>query len=193
MSGNSSVNEENSQALRIVMAYPFALITVSILVNVFAFGIDPFEITLPTIESIRALSFAAVLLLVNHTWIMNSTELTRVRYRLYSNPAEWAASDRDPARASAEGLDEVETHHNAHRNTTENTIYFALLSSVFIIVSPPVWAAMVWTVAYAVARLGYTYSYLVHKIELRGIFMSISLLALYGMGTYLVGGAILAW
>lgn len=191
MSDSSKVTAKNQRGISIVTAYPFALILVAILLNVLVFGISSIVVTLPANESIRALIVAAVLLVINHTWIMNSTELTRARYGLHSNPEEWAASGADPANASAEGLDEVEMRHNTHRNTTENTIYFVLLSLIFVVVSPPRWAVEVWVIGYAVARLGYTYSYLYRKVDLRGIFMSLSLLAMYGMASYLAIGLIL--
>ena len=72
---------------------------------------------------------------------------------------------------------ELERRHNTHRNTTENTIYFTLLALVFVLVSPTTVAAQAWIVGFAVARLGYTYSYLAGKDDVRGLFMSLSLLA----------------
>ena len=81
---------------------------------------------------------------------------------------------------------ELERRHNAHRNTTENTIYFILLVMIFALASPTTVAAHAWIVGYAVARLGYTYSYLAGKDGARGLFMSLSLLAMYGIASYLV-------
>ncbi|MFQ5609857.1 MAG: MAPEG family protein [Woeseiaceae bacterium] len=175
----------------IVTAYPFALILLAILLNTLVLGISSIVVSSPASESVRALILAVALLVINHTWIMNSTELTRTRHGLHSNPEEWAASGDDPEKASAEGLDEVEMRHNAHRNTTENTVYFVLLSLIFVVVSPPELAVQVWTIGYAAARLGYTYSYLNRKVALRGVFMSLSLLAMYGMASYLFIGLFL--
>ena len=84
-----------------------------------------------------------------------------------------------------EGLRELERRHNAHRNTTENVVYFIILALVFVIVSPPTIATQVWIIGFAVARLGYTYSYLAGRDNVRGLFMSLSLLAMYGMASYL--------
>ena len=81
---------------------------------------------------------------------------------------------------------ELERRHNAHRNTTENTIYFIFLALVFVLVSPTTVAAQTWIVGFAVARLGYTYSYLAGKDSARGLFMTLSLLAMYGIASYLV-------
>ena len=39
---------------------------------------------------------------------------------------------------------------------------------------------------FPLARLGYTYSYLAGKVEARGLFMSLSLAATYGIASYLV-------
>ena len=117
---------------------------------------------------------------------MTTTELTRVRFNMYATPEEWTASGRSPEDASAEGLRELERRHNAHRNTTENSIYFLLLVFIFVLVSPNTLAAQAWIIGFAVARLGYTYSYLVGRDKARGLFMSLSLLSLYGMASYLV-------
>ena len=81
---------------------------------------------------------------------------------------------------------EVERRLNAHRNATENTVYFVLLAPVFVLVSPPLIAVQIWTLGFALSRLGYTYCYLFGKDGLRGIFMSLGLLAMYGMASYLL-------
>ena len=112
--------------------------------------------------------------------------LTRVRFKMHSTPEEWAASGTSAQDAPEEGLRELERRHNAHRNTTENTIYFIFLALVFVLVSPTTVAAQTWIVGFAVARLGYTYSYLAGKDSARGLFMTLSLLAMYGIASYLV-------
>ncbi len=89
---------------------------------------NPIVVAFPFVECIHALIVAAVLLVANHTWIMTSTELTRVHFRLFASPEEWAASGTCRQDASEEGLRELERRHNTHRNTTENTVYFILLS-----------------------------------------------------------------
>ena len=117
---------------------------------------------------------------------MTATELTRVSFKMYTTPEEWAASGTRPQDAPVEGLRELERHHNTHRNTTENTIYYVLLALTFVVVSPAPFAAQAWLIGFAVARLGYTYSYLRGKDGARGVFMSLSLLAMYGMASYLL-------
>ena len=172
--------------MAIVKAYPLGLLLIGVVLNLFVFGVNPAVVALPSAGSIRVLVIAAVLLVINHTWLMTTTELTRVRFKTFSTPEEWAASGTSPQDAPEEGLRELERRHNAHRNTTENTIYFVLLAMVFVSVSPPIVAAQSWIVGFAVARLGYTYSYIAGKDNVRGLFMSLSLLGMYGMASYLV-------
>ena len=172
--------------MAIVKVYPLGVLAIGIVLNLFVFGVNSVAVALPSTESIRALIIAAVLLVINHTWLMTTTELTRLRFKMYSTPEEWAASGTSRHDAPDEGLRELERRHNTHRNTTENTIYFILLVLVFVSVSPTSLAAQTWIVGYAVARLGYTYSYLAGNDRARGAFMSLSLLAMYGVASYLV-------
>ncbi len=185
---NNNTDEKNRQrrTMAIVKAYPLGVLLLGVVLNLFVFGVKPFVVALPSAECIRALVIAAVLLAINHTWIMTTTELTRVRFKMYATPEEWAASGTSRQDAPEEGLRELERRHNTHRNTTENTIYFILLAVVFALVSPTTVAAQAWIVGFAVARLGYTYSSLVGKDGARGLFMSLSLLAMYGIASYLV-------
>ena len=173
------------RTMTIAKVYPVGVLLVSVLLNYFVFGVNPVVVALPSVESIVALIIAAPLLVINHTWLMTSTELTRIRFGLYSTPEEWTASGTSPQDAPEKGLRELKRRHNAHRNTTENTVYFAFLVGIFVLVSPPTLAAQAWIIGFAVARLGYTYSYLVGNVNLRGLFMSLSLLAMYGMASYL--------
>ncbi len=170
----------------LISAYPIVLILLAIAINMAVFGVTPVEIALPSLGAWAALTVAGALLLVNHTWLMTATELTRVRFNLTASPEEAAAKGIDGQTPSHAGLDELRRHHNAHRNTTENAVYFVFLVLILIFVSPPASAVQVWAIGFGVARLGYTYSYLSGKTGLRGLFMSLSLLSLYGMASYLV-------
>ena len=172
--------------MAIVKAYPLGVLLIAVVLNFFVFGVKSAAVTLPSGECIHALVIAAVLLAINHTWIMTTTELTRVQFKMYSTPEEWAASGTTQQDAPEEGLRELERRHNTHRNTTENTIYFVLLALVFVLVSPTIAAAQVWIIGFAFARLGYTYSYLAGRDYARGLFMSLSLMAMYGIASYLV-------
>ena len=170
----------------IVKGYPLGVLLIGVVLNLFVFGVNPVAVSLPSAESIRALVIAAVLLVINHTWLMTTTELTRVRFKMFATPEEWAASGSSQQDAPEEGLRELERRHNTHRNTTENTIYFILLAFVLVLVAPTPLAAQAWIIGYAVARLGYTFSYLAGNDNARGLFMSLSLLAMYGIASYLV-------
>ena len=186
MTNSSDEDKRQRRTTAIVKAYPLGVLLVGVVLNLFVFGVKPSAVALPSAECIRAPVIAAVLLVINHTWIMTTTELTRVRFKMYSTPEEWAASGNRQQDAPEEGLRELERRHNVHRNTTENTIYFILLVLIFVSVSPTTIAAQAWVVGFPVARLGYTYSYLAGKDDARGLFMSLSLLAMYGIASYLV-------
>ncbi len=179
MTSNTEEKKRQRRTMTIVMAYPVGILAIGVILNFFVFGVNPFVVALPSIECIRALVIAAVLLTVNHTWIMTATELARVRFKMYSTPEEWAASGTSRQDTPEEGLRELERRHNIHRNTTENTIYYILLALIFVFASPTTVAAQTWIIGFAVARLGYTYSYLAGNVSLRGLFMSLSLLAVY--------------
>jgi len=78
--------------MKIIIAYPFALLLIAIVMNILVFEIKSYAISLPSIEYIRALVIASVLLIINHAWLMTSTEITRLRYKMFSTPEEWAAN-----------------------------------------------------------------------------------------------------
>lgn len=177
---------KKQRAITIIVAYPFGVALISFVLNWFAFGVKPPIIALPSLEYIYPLIIAATLLVINHTWLMTTTELTRVRFKMYATPEEWVASGTSQSEVSEEGVRELERRHNIHRNTTENTIYFIFLAFMLVLVSPTILAAQVWIIGFAVARLGYTYSYLSGNDNARGLFMSLGLLALYGMTSYLL-------
>ena len=186
MRSSTEDTKRRGRMATIVIVYPVAVLLVSMVLNVFVFGVDPYVVALPSAACMRALVIAAVLLLFNHTWLMTATELTRGRYRMKTTPEEWGASGRRPQDAPPEGIRELERHHNAHRNATENTVHFGVLAFAFVLASPTTAAALAWLVGFGVARLGYTYSYLEGSDSARGLFMSLSLLAMYGMASYLV-------
>jgi uncharacterized MAPEG superfamily protein len=169
----------------IILAYPVALILIGVGLNVFAFGVYPPIVALPSIQVVYALAISAVLLVLNHTWLMTATELTRLNHNMYASHEEWAANGARKEDVTQRGWIELDRHHNAHRNATENTVPFVFLVVVVSMVSPSVLMAQIWIIGFAVARLGYTFSALQGKSGLRGVFMSLSLLALYGLASYL--------
>jgi uncharacterized MAPEG superfamily protein len=169
----------------IILVYPFVLVLIGLLANVLIFGVSPAEISLPNHAVLTSLGVSAILLLANHTWLMTSTELTRLKYNMHATPEEWEASEHVRGDVSVEGLQELERHHNAHRNATENTVYFVTLGLLVSILTPVLLAVSVWAIGFAIGRLGHTFSYLTGRDGVRGIFMSVSLVSLYGMASYL--------
>lgn len=186
MNSEAEINSVQNRTLVIVVAYPIAILIVSIALNIFAFGVNPFTAALPSTALVTALVIATVLLIINHAWLMTATELTRARFGIHSTPEEWATSGKKAEDAMEEGVRELKRHHDSHLNTTENIVYYILLVLIFILASPPVVVAQLWIVSFAVARLGYSYSFLTGKDNARGLFMTLSLLSMFGMASYLV-------
>ena len=186
MTLNTEEMKRQKRTMSIVVVYQIVVILLSVALNIFVFEVHPFVVTLPSNELFQTLIIATVLLVLNHTWLMTATELTRVRFKMYSTPEEWLASGTNRGDATKKGISELERHHSTHQNTKENVVYYVLLAFIFVFSSPPIIVATVWLVGFAVARLGYTYSYLYGKDNARGLFMSLSLLAMYGLASYLV-------
>lgn len=175
----------------IVIGYPLVLLLASVAVNLLVFGVRPMAVALPSNDAVIALAIAMALLVVNHVWLMTSTELTRLRFDLSATPEERAARGRDRMDATRLASEELERRHNAHRNTTENVVYFLCPILLLAFVSPAGFVVGAWSVGFAVARLGYTYSYLAGRTGARGFFMSLSLLALFGITSHLVMSMVL--
>jgi len=169
----------------IILAYPIALILISLGLNAFVFGVAPPIAALPPIQVVYALVISGALLVLNHTWLMTATELIRLNHNMYASHEEWAQNNAKKEDVSEQGWVELDRHHNAHRNTTENTVYFVFLAFIVSMVSPAILTAQIWIISFAIARLGYTFSALHGKSDLRGFFMSLSLLAIYGLTSYL--------
>ncbi len=170
----------------IILGYPFALMAIATLVNLGLTGIRPLAVGLPTTPVLAALILSALLLLANHTWLMTSTELARLRYGMQATPEEWAESGRTPGDIAPEGHAELQRRQNAHRNATENSVIFAVLAGAMVLSSPAPLAAQIWMIGFAIGRLGHSYGFLSGQAGLRGGFMSVSLTALYGMAGYLL-------
>ncbi len=186
MSSNNELDKKQRRFTGIVLIYPFAILVVGLLLNFFVLGINPYVASLPSDEVIRSLIIAVVLLVINHTWLMTSTELVRVRFKMYSTPEEWAISGTNEKDAPELGVRELKRRHDAHNNTTENVVYFLPLSLIYSISSPTVIAVQLWVIGFAIARLGFTYCYLSGKDDIRGLFMTLALLAMYGMASNLL-------
>lgn len=168
----------------IIIGYPVVLILASVLINVLVFGVSDPVVTLPEQGVVSVLAVSGALLLINHSWLMTATELIRLRYGIYASPEEYANAGRHKDDVPEHGWAALERCHNAHRNATENTVYFALVVILCSVMSAPAALMMVWSFGFAVARLGYSWSALGGRSGWRGLFMSVSLLALYGLATY---------
>lgn len=177
---------------RIVLLYPFALFAIALALNLVFFRGHPLVPAIPAADSYPALVVAAVLLVINHSWLMTATEWIRVRYGMPGTPHEWQQSGKNPADVDAAGRLAFETCHNAHRNVTENSVSFVFLALVFALASPPLAAVYIWVCLFPLARCGYILSYLRGNIGVRGAFMSLSLLSLYGMASYLLVALLVA-
>ncbi|SMR81681.1 MAPEG family protein [Aliiroseovarius halocynthiae] len=182
----SQDQQRKKKYTKIILVYPVALIIASLLINIIFSGVDGFVVALPSRAVTVAMVLAAVLLLINHTWLMTSTELTRLRYDMHATPEEWAASANSKDDVSDEALEELQRRHNAHRNATENTVHFVFLAILVGLISPVTIAAQVWILGFAVGRLAHTYFYLVGNDNARGFAMSLSLVSLYGLASYAV-------
>ena len=186
MASHTEDNKKGSTGIWVILVYPVVLLLISLSLNYFLFGVKSCVIALPSIEHIRSIIIAAVLLTINHTWIMTATELVRAKFKIHSTPEEWEKKGSNYNDVAEEGVRELKRHHDTHLNTTENTIYFILLALPFIFVSPPAAAITVWFIGYAIARIGYTYSFLSGNDGARGLFMTLGLLSMYGIASYLV-------
>ncbi|WP_434361075.1 MAPEG family protein [Parasalinivibrio latis] len=183
---NNEKTFERGNALKVIVGYPFGVLLISVLLNIFVFGVDPFIAALPVKPVFVAASLAAVMLAVNHSVLMTTTELVRARYGLHATPEEWAASDDNPESVSSYGIQELARNHNTHRNATENTVIFAVIAPLFLLSSPPLLAAVFWFLGFGIGRLGHTYGFLKGRDGIRGLFMTVNLLSLYGMASYLL-------
>lgn len=183
-----NLEQKKRRGMMMIKGYPVALIVVAVIVNFLLLGVDPLNVTLPSRVVMLALTISGGLLLFNHTWLMTSTELARAKFDIETTPEEWEESGRNKDEVTTFGQEELERRHNAHRNATENTVYFVFLAFIFALSSPSDPAALVWMIGFGVARLGHTFSYLNRNTPARGVFMSLSLLSLYGMFAYLVFG-----
>lgn len=105
---------------------------------------------------------------------------------MYTTPEEWASNNANEDEASVEGLRALKRRHDTHNNTTENVVYYVLLSLILVVSSPTNIAIQVWVIGFAIARLGYTYSYFTRNTSMRGLFMTLGLLAMYGLVSNLV-------
>ncbi|ASM75448.1 MAPEG family protein (plasmid) [Pseudosulfitobacter pseudonitzschiae] len=186
-----STEPRKRRVAMIIIGYPVALLIAAIAVNLVLIGVQPVVVALPSEGAVGALAITFALLVANHAWLMTSTELTRLRFDLSATPEERAARGREGAVIPAHASDELERRHNAHRNTTENVVCFLCPALLLAFVSPPAAVLYLWSIGFALARLGYTWSYLAGRTGARGLCMSLSLLTLFGVTSYLAMSSVL--
>jgi len=183
------LNFKQKRTIVVILIYPFAIFLISTLINLIFIDINTIEISMPSKTHLYTIISAALILTINHSLLMTTTEITRVKFKMYATPEEWDESGLSQKDTSEPAIQELERNHNAHQNLTENTCFFIVLLLPYILVSPPITATIIWLLGFAVARLGHTLAYLTGSSNLRGLFMSLSLLAMYGMASYLI----IAW
>ena len=179
-------DDTNPRMKIVIIVYPAFLFLGAVLANYFAFGVLPISVALPSPQMMIIAAIGGISIAANHTWLMTATELVRLRFKMHATPEEWKARNRSPEQVPDEGWQALARCQNAHRNATENTVSFIFLASVLVLASPPEHAAASWILGFGIARLGHTYSYLTKSTSLRGAFMSLSLLSLYGIASYLL-------
>ncbi len=185
-----SVNDKQSRTASFVRFYPMLLIAMAALGNWVVFEVTPLQVGMPSNFSLAVFAISAVLMCINHTWLMTVTELTRVRYQIQTTPEEWSESALSRDDIPQEGWDELARARNAHRNCTENSVYLVMLGVPLLLCSAND-VVSIWLLEFALGRLGHTYAYLNKSDVLRGLFMTISLLAMYGIATYLLLATVL--
>ena len=153
----------------IVILYPVALATIAVVLNLIVWGVSPMAVSLPSHGGMAAAVITAVVLVVNHSWIMTKTELTRIDYNIAVTPEEAAGARALLEDRGSEATRALGRVHNTHRNSTENTVLFALLLPLFLVSSPTDMAVWVWCLSFGLGRLGHTYGYLTAHTGLRGI------------------------
>lgn len=171
---------------KIVFAYPFVLAVVALFVNLVFLGVGPIAVELPTVSHLTAASLAAALLVVNHSWIMTKTELTRIDYGIATAPEDTSETRVLLDQSGQNAKNALARAHRTHQNATENTVYFSLLAPLFLMSSPSELAVWLWFLGFSLGRLGHSIGYLTAHTALRGFAMSISLVSLYGMASYLL-------
>lgn len=170
-----------------IVGYPIVVALIALALSFFALPSLVAGSGWPENTVLVAFALATGLLIVNHIWIITATELARLRHGIYVVPEEIPSEKKAAYAPSAEGQADVARCHNIHRNTTENVVYFFPLAIAVWIAAPQLTESAIWMVTFAVARLGYTFSYLRANTALRSVCMTANLLAVFGLFFQLVG------
>lgn len=182
------VSAGKARIAAMIIGYQPALLLVALAVTVGVLGVTPVAPALPSTAVLGALGTAAVLLLANHIWLMTATELTRLKHDLSATPEEREAAGRTGTAIPPTAQEALDRCHNAHRNTTENAVYFVMLAGLAALITPTPIAMWLWCAGFGLARLGYSFAYLTARTGLRGLFMSLGLICLYGLACTIVLG-----
>ena len=179
------------QTYKVVIIYPLALIFIVTIINYFLLEPQAVRISLPPAYALTIASVTGFLLIINHSILMTVTEIVRTRYRIHATAEEYQARGDHRDQVSQEGWLALERCHGTHRNCTENTVYFACLSTLFLFTNPGLVASYLWLGSFGLARLGHAIGYLSGRDGIRGLFMTLSLLSVYGLSVYLLMGLLL--
>lgn len=179
------LSKKQKKAIIVISVYPLIVFIISILINLIIPQTIGFDTVIPSTNHLNAMICSGLLLLLNHSLLMSTTEITRARYGMYATPEEWIANGKSRKDVSEFAIRELERNHNAHRNLTENSCYFIILVIPFLLVSPPILTTYLWLIGFSISRLGHSISYLKGNDTLRGVFMTISLICLYGIASHL--------
>ena len=115
----------------IVIFYPVVLAVVAMAINLLSFSNISLELSLPSVSLTKIYVITAALMLINHLWVMTTTEIVRTRYRIWATPEEWDKAGDDPGAIDHIGRRELQRQHNAHRNSTENSVIFLFIAIPF--------------------------------------------------------------
>lgn len=72
----SPAKDKKTKFRAIIITYPAALVAIALALNLLLFGVDPAIVALPSKPLIGALVIGALLLVINHSVLMTTTELT---------------------------------------------------------------------------------------------------------------------
>lgn len=169
-----------------IVGYPIVVALIALALSLYVLPTLVSGTSWPENTVLIAIALATGLLIVNHSWIITATELARLKHGIYVVPEEIPSEKQATYAPSSEGQADVARCHNIHRNTTENVVYIFPLAIAIWLAAPQLTESAIWIVTFAVARLGYTYSYLRANTALRSVCMTASLLAMFGLSFQLL-------
>lgn len=173
-----------------VLAYPWVLFALAGALELWLGSPTSLAFTPPSTQGLVGVSMAGVLVLVAHSWMMTTTELTRLHHSIATTREEQQSGSVIADQASPEAREDLGRQHSAHRNLTENCASIILLVFPFLCTSPGDISALIWPLGFGIARFGHAWAYLHKNTGARGLFMSLSLLSQYAMAVHLLRNTI---